>query len=63
MYRENGFKYNKIQILPDVFRRTAGIMLHGYFQSYKYFEKETNQIIESFTFINKVLTIKNLHKL
>jgi hypothetical protein len=44
IYKEKEFKYNKIQILPDVFRRTAGIMLHGYFQSYKYFDKEYKSI-------------------
>ncbi len=39
IYRENGFKYNKIEILPEVFRKNGNIMLYGYFQSYRYFEK------------------------
>jgi hypothetical protein len=44
IYKEKEFKYNKIQILPDVFRKNGNVMLYGYFQSYKYFDKEYKSI-------------------
>ena len=44
IYKEKEFKYNKIEILPEVFRRNGSIMLYGYFQSYKYFDKEYKSI-------------------
>ena len=40
VYKETDFKYNKIQILPEVIKKHDNIMLYGYFQSYKYFNKE-----------------------
>ena len=44
IYKEKEFKYNKIQILPELCRKNEGIMLYGYFQSYRYFEKEYKSI-------------------
>jgi hypothetical protein len=44
LYKEKEFKYNKIQIMPDLIRKNDGVMLYGYFQSYKYFDKEYKNI-------------------
>ena len=44
IYKEKEFKYNKIQILPELCRKNECIMLYGYFQSYRYFEKEYKSI-------------------
>ena len=47
MYKETTFHYNdEIQRYPLVTNPRNGVVLFGYFQSYKYFEKETNQIIK-----------------
>ena len=47
MYKETTFHYNdEIQRHPLVTNPLNGVALFGYFQSYKYFEKETNQIIK-----------------
>ena len=44
VYKEREFKYNKIQISPDIIKKAGGIMLYGYYQSYKYFDKEYKNI-------------------
>ena len=44
VYKEKEFKYNKIQIVPEVIRKHGGMILYGYFQSYKYFDKQYEQI-------------------
>ena len=44
LYKEKEFKYNKIQIMPDLIKKNTGVMLYGYFQSYKYFDKEYKNI-------------------
>ena len=44
VYKEREFKYNKIQILPDTIKKAGGIILYGYYQSYKYFDKEYKNI-------------------
>jgi hypothetical protein len=44
VFKEKDFKYNKIQILPEVIRKHGNVMLYGYFQSYKYFDKEYKNI-------------------
>jgi hypothetical protein len=44
LYKEKDFRYNKIQILPEVIIKNSNIMLYGYFQSYKYFDKERENI-------------------
>jgi hypothetical protein len=47
MYKETTFHYNPdIQTHPVVTNPLNGVMLFGYFQSYKYFQKETSQIIK-----------------
>ena len=44
LYKEKDFRYNKIQILPELIIKNSNIMLYGYFQSYKYFDKERENI-------------------
>lgn len=44
LYKEPDFKYNKICVSTDVVKNSGGLILHGYFQSYKYFEKEYDTI-------------------
>lgn len=61
MYRENGFKYNKIQILPEVYRKNGSIMLYGYFQSYKYFEKEHKSISQYIGINESRLEVENTY--
>ena len=47
MYKETTFHYNdEMQRHPLITNPLNGIVLFGYFQSYKYFEKETSQIIK-----------------
>jgi hypothetical protein len=47
MYKETTFHYNdEMQRHPAIINSVNGIVLFGYFHSYKYFEKETNQIIK-----------------
>ena len=44
VYKEKEFKYDKIQISPDLIRKTGGALLYGYFQSYRYFDNEYKTI-------------------
>ena len=44
VYKEKEFKYEKIQLSPELIRKTGGVLLYGYFQSYKYFDKECKNI-------------------
>jgi hypothetical protein len=44
LYKEADFKYNKITISPDIMKNRGGVLLYGYYQSYKYFEKEYETI-------------------
>jgi hypothetical protein len=44
VYKEGEFKYNKIPLLPNIVNKNGGIILYGYYQSYKYFEKEYKKI-------------------
>ncbi len=46
VYKENGFKYNKIQLPGDIVKKSGGVILYGYYQSYKYFENEYSKISE-----------------
>jgi len=47
MFKETTFHYNdEMQRHPAIINSVNGIVLFGYFHSYKYFEKETNQIIK-----------------
>ena len=47
MYKETEFKYNsELHKLPIITNSLNGVLLYGYFQSYKYFEKEFQQIVK-----------------
>jgi hypothetical protein len=46
IHREVGFKYNKIQLSSDNVKKNGGVILYGYYQSYKYFENEYEKIAE-----------------
>jgi hypothetical protein len=44
IYKEVGFKYNKIQLSSGMVKRNGGVVLYGYYQSYKYFENKYKKI-------------------
>ena len=44
LYKEVGFKYNKIQLSSNMVKKNGGIVLYGYYQSYKYFENTYEKI-------------------
>lgn len=61
MYKETTFNYNdEMQRHPLILNSHNGIMLFGYFHSYKYFEKETSQIIKYMKLQEKKQSIKKL---
>jgi hypothetical protein len=61
VYKEKEFKYNKIQILPEVIKKHGDIMLHGYFQSYKYFDKEYKNIARYIGLDESRLEVRNTY--
>lgn len=61
MYKETTFNYNdEMQRHPLILNSHNGIMLFGYFHSYKYFEKETSQIIKYMKLQEKKQSMKKL---
>lgn len=61
MYKETTFHYNPdIQTHPVITSPLNGVMLFGYFQSYKYFEKETSQIIKYLKIDEKKQLMKSI---
>ena len=44
IYKEAGFKYNKIQLSSNMVKKNGGVLLYGYYQSYKYFENKYEKI-------------------
>ena len=46
LYKEVGFNYNKINVSRDMVNKSGGLLLYGYFQSYKYFEQEYEKIVK-----------------
>ena len=46
IHKEVGFKYNKIQLSDDMTNKNRGVILYGYYQSYKYFETQYEKIAE-----------------
>ena len=61
MYKETTFHYNPdIQTHHVITSPLNGVMLFGYFQSYKYFEKETSQIIKYLKIDEKKQLMKNI---
>jgi hypothetical protein len=61
MYKENTFHYNdEMHKHPLVTSSLNGVVLFGYFQSYKYFEKETSQIIKYMKLNEKKQNMKSI---
>jgi len=61
LYKEKEFKYNKIQIMPDLIIKNDGVMLYGYFQSYKYFDKEYKSIAKYIKLDESRLEVRKLY--
>lgn len=53
VYKENGFEYN------DLPKFNKNVTLYGYFQSYKYFIKNADTIIDFFQLNDSILQMKN----
>lgn len=61
MYKETTFHYNPdMERHPSITSSLNGIVLFGYFQSYKYFDKEAIQIIKYMKINEKKQSMKNL---
>jgi hypothetical protein len=61
MYKETTFHYNdEMQRHPLILHPLNGVVLFGYFHSYKYFEKETSQIIKYMKLQEKKQNMKKL---
>lgn len=61
MYKETTFHYNnEMQRHPLVTNPLNAVVLFGYFQSYKYFEKETSQIIKYMKLQEKKQNMKSI---
>lgn len=61
MYKETTFHYNpEIKTHPIITNPLNGVVLFGYFQSYKYFEKESSQIIKYMKLQEKKQNMKRL---
>jgi hypothetical protein len=50
IYQENSFNFE-----PEIFNIKNNTSIEGYFQSYKYFEKYNDQILNEFTFKKEIL--------
>jgi hypothetical protein len=61
VYKEKEFKYNKIQIMPDLIKKNGGVMLYGYFQSYKYFDKEYKNITKYIKLDESRSEVRNMY--
>ena len=59
LYKEKDFKYDKIQISPDIIKKTGGVMLYGYYQSYKYFDKYYSTISQYINLNESIQAIRN----
>ena len=61
MYKETTFHYNdEMHKHPLITSPLNGVVLFGYFQSYKYFEKETSQIIKYMKLNEKKQNMKSI---
>ena len=61
MYKETTFHYNdEMQRHPLILNPQNGVVLFGYFHSYKYFEKETSQIIKYIKLQEKKQNMKKI---
>ena len=61
VYKEKEFKYNKIQIIPDLIKKNSDVMLYGYFQSYKYFDKEYKNISKYIKLDESRSVVRNMY--
>jgi hypothetical protein len=61
VYKEKEFKYNKIQIMPNLIKKNGGVMLYGYFQSYKYFDKEYKNIAKYIKLDESRSEVRNMY--
>ena len=61
VYKEKEFKYNKIQIMPDLIKKNGGVMLYGYFQSYKYFDNEYKNITKYIKLDESRSEVRNMY--
>jgi hypothetical protein len=59
VYKEELFEYIK---LPDGLCADTDCVLHGYFQSHKYFEHNYERILDMLKFKEKKAVLKNTHK-
>ena len=59
LYKEKDFKYEKIQISPDIIKKTGGVMLYGYYQSYKYFDTHYNTISQYIRLNESMQSVRN----
>uniref|UniRef100_A0A6C0EWG7 Glycosyl transferase family 11 n=1 Tax=viral metagenome TaxID=1070528 RepID=A0A6C0EWG7_9ZZZZ len=59
LYKEKDFKYNKIQISPDIIKKTGGVMLYGYYQSHKYFDNYYSTISQYINLNESIQTVRN----
>jgi len=59
LYKEKDFKYDKIQISHDIIKKTGGIILYGYYQSYKYFDKYYNTISQYIKLNESMQAVRN----
>ena len=60
LYKEADFSYKKITISQDIIKKRGGVLLYGYYQSYKYFEKEYEKICKYIKLDKARNEIKNL---
>lgn len=61
MYKETTFHYNdEMHKHPLITSSLNGVVLFGYFHSYKYFERETNQIIKYMQLNEKKQNMKSI---
>lgn len=59
LYKEKYFKYDKIQISQDIIKKTGGIMLYGYYQSYKYFDTHYKTISQYINLNESIQAVRN----
>lgn len=61
VYKEVGFRYNKISLSPNIVNKNGGVILYGYYQSYKYFEKEYKKITKYIKLDEQINMVRNTY--
>ena len=61
VYKEGEFKYNKIPLSPNMVNQNGGAILYGYYQSYKYFEKEYKKITKYIKLDEQIKMIRDTY--